>query len=125
MSGLVRERNDERDVSSTRYEQVIVGSVEQYLMGFKELGIDPPILCFLAIQGASGAHFRVDDCFAVGRHVVDRDPLVLPDITIDDLDGDIPTILRPVFDMVWNACGYLRSFNFDEHGKWKLQSLSL
>jgi hypothetical protein len=26
--------------------------------------------------------------------------------------------LRPLFDAVWNAAGWERSFNYDEKGKW-------
>jgi hypothetical protein len=31
---------------------------------------------------------------------------------------NMPTLLRPVFDAVWNAAGWERSFNYDENGKW-------
>lgn len=26
--------------------------------------------------------------------------------------------LKPVFDIVWNAAGYVRSLHYDEHGNW-------
>lgn len=43
---------------------------------------------------------------------------MLPERIIDDLRADSATILRPMFDLVWNASGFIRSFNFDSNGKW-------
>lgn len=117
-SNLIRSHSGQSEISSVQYEAMIIDSVTKYLSGFEAVGIAPPILCFLTIQGALGASFQVSSPLAVGHHRIDRDPLILPDVTIDDLSDPVPTILRPVFDMVWNACGYLRSFNYDDNGKW-------
>ena len=40
--------------------------------------------------------------------------LILPEIVIQDR-GELPKqVLRPVFDVVWNALGFVRSFNYDK-----------
>ena len=44
-------------------------------------------------------------------------PLFLPDYE-SYVDRDTPLVLRPCFDSIWNACGYAKSLNYDENGKW-------
>jgi hypothetical protein len=51
-------------------------------------------------------------------HSIDRDAVILPDVAIDSLDVDVPQVMKPIFDMIWNACGFPRSFNYDTSGKW-------
>lgn len=41
-----------------------------------------------------------------------------PEIVIEDSEIDVEKILKPWFDMVWNACVFSRSLNFDDSGKW-------
>jgi hypothetical protein len=51
---------------------------------------------------------------------IDRDALLLPDVIAEEFDVDVPKLLKPVFDGLWNACGYPRSLNYDDEGNWKL-----
>ena len=47
-----------------------------------------------------------------------EDMSILPEVVIQDR-GEIPEqVLRPVFDRVWNAFGFARSFNYDEQNNW-------
>ena len=49
---------------------------------------------------------------------IDRDILQLPETIVDSYDIEPKDILRPMFDLIWNACGFKRSHNFDEAGNW-------
>jgi hypothetical protein len=42
----------------------------------------------------------------------------LPEVVVDDFSANPQAILRPLFNMVWNAYGYPRAFSYDESGKW-------
>jgi hypothetical protein len=44
--------------------------------------------------------------------------VVLPEILIESETADLPRAFKPVFDMVWNAFGHLKSGNYDAAGKW-------
>jgi hypothetical protein len=57
-----------------------------------------------------------------GDSTIDRDMLLLPDVLIETYTPDMPTLLRPLFDAVWNAAGWERSINYDEKGKWTLRN---
>jgi hypothetical protein len=92
--------------------------VARLLNGLREVGVQPPIWGFLTITGVKGARIPTESDFGDENRSIDRDILLLPEFVIDDLGSDPATFLRPVFDLVWNASGFLRSFNFDPNGKW-------
>lgn len=101
------------------YEGDVVDGVTLYLTGYKKIGIIPPIAIGLSLLGCKGS------CLWTGSHCrgrvlpsIDRDAVILPDVVIDSLDVDVTQVMKPVFDMVWNACGYPRSLNYDEAGNW-------
>lgn len=49
---------------------------------------------------------------------IDRDMLPVAEVMIENFGGQPHTILRPIFDAVWNAAGWPRSMNYDEQGNW-------
>ncbi len=100
------------------YERTLLQDLGRFLKGFKELGINPPIWGFLTITGVKGARIPTRDYCADNLFVIDRDILTLPEFIIEDLDADPTKLLRPTFDLVWNASGFTGSFNFDKSGKW-------
>ncbi len=53
---------------------------------------------------------------------IDRSELVFPEILVDNHDADLFKVMRPILDMVWNACGILASPNYDAAGNWTLDS---
>jgi hypothetical protein len=44
--------------------------------------------------------------------------LILPETLVQDYTTPVGQILKPMFDLVWNACGYAGSRNFDADGNW-------
>jgi hypothetical protein len=49
---------------------------------------------------------------------IDKDVLLLPESLIETYDTEPKEILKPMFDLIWNTCGFNGSFNFDENGNW-------
>ncbi len=84
----------------------------------REIGIEPPVWCFMSLTGVKGARIPTDGYFRDEHRTIDRDLLMLPECVIQDLQTDAIEILKPMFDLVWNASGYARSFNFDVNGAW-------
>jgi len=91
---------------------------KRLLASLRGVGVQPPVWCFLTIAGVKGARIPTDDHFPDENRAIDRDTLMLPECVIDDLEVDSSVILRPMFDLVWNASGFTRSFNFDANAKW-------
>lgn len=103
------------------YEQTLTQEYQPFkrlLTSLSEIGVQPPVWCFLSITGVKGARIPTEDYFRDENRTIDRDVLMLPECIIDDLSTDSAMVLRPIFDLVWNASGFVRSFNFDSNGKW-------
>jgi hypothetical protein len=45
--------------------------------------------------------------------------LIIPEVMVENFDYDLAEIMRPIFDTVWNAAGYIASPNYDASGKFK------
>lgn len=113
-------RGDDKYIPSQAYEQNIIEALRSYLTALRELAVATPAYIFLALLGVAGHRFAVDNRRLGGRdhHYADRDALVLPELLIEDWTVDPAEVMRPLFDMVWNAFGYERSFNYDQNGHW-------
>jgi hypothetical protein len=119
ISDVVREENGEaKHLLAGYYERVLMEGVPRLMTGFRQVGVEPPLWGFLTISGVKGARISSNSDFGDEYRDIDRDSLFLPEFSVDDLGTDPATLLRPTFDLVWNASGFRRSFNFDEKRQW-------
>jgi hypothetical protein len=72
---------------------------------YEGAAIDPPFVAALTMVGAKGLTLAPHPERQSGRPL-DRDPLVLPPILIENLMGDPNLHLTPSFRMFWNAFGF-------------------
>jgi len=102
------------------YERELVESLPHYLSVLKVLNVELPVFIFLTLLGVKGYSMSYDRGMSpIERvHKIDRDILLLPEIFIESYDAIAEDILRPCFDSIWNACGFPRSLNYDDTGKW-------
>lgn len=102
------------------YEKELVTAVSKFLKAQKKLGVSAPIVIALSLVDVSGYHMTVDNSqrYSGKNHQIDRDSLMIPEIVLDDLDDDPTVFMKPIFDTIWNATGWEKSLNYDEHGKW-------
>jgi len=106
-------------IASVAYEKYLIEAVKSYSKGYKQLNLLPPVVISVALLGCKGSlMYTRDPFFSDEYHPIDRDTALLPDILIDSLDIDVPQVMKPIFDAVWNACGFSRSLNYDQDGKW-------
>jgi len=111
---------EEKNIPIYRIEQEIILKADLYLQLQKGMGINPPIICFLALLGAKGYEITDDSIrISLEIHPFDEEDLVLPKIVIENLDEDLKKIFKTSFDRIWNACGYPRSFQYNEKGKFE------
>lgn len=112
--------SDERSIASVAYERNILQALPRYLMGLREMEVEPPIYVFLSFVGVKGYQFGIDywNLGLSGPNTLERDIVTFPEIEMHDYLVDYSQAMRPLFDRVWNAFGYLRSFNYDDDGNW-------
>lgn len=122
-SGETPQREDIAFIVSKAYEAEVVKAIRNYFKEYKTLGIEAPIVISMALLGCKGACMWTDFASGLDSHPIDRDVVVLPEVTADSLDEEVPTIMKPIFDAVWNACGLPCSYNYTESGTWTLREL--
>ena len=106
-------------IPSVWYERELIDAVNRYLFLLQKLEVQPPFVVLLSLTGVKGFKMAVDSYrHSFEGQPIDRDVLINPEIIIEQFEGEKSQILRPIFDMVWNAAGWPRSMNYDENGEW-------
>lgn len=110
---------DKKFIPDIAFEKNLIDALNTYLSTLEGLGVVPPIFVFLALQGVKGYFIEYDKSRSIDElQKIDRDILLIPEVLIDNYKVSAEDVLRPCFNSIWNACGYLRSFNYDDKGKW-------
>lgn len=95
-------------IPSTALAVSLANAVQRYMKLAAILEIAPPVFVFAMLVGAKGLKFAVGTEFGVGyyeRGAIDRDQVFLPDVVIEDLNGNVEDIIRPLLDGLWQAAG--------------------
>jgi hypothetical protein len=83
-------------------------TLPKYLAALKLLGVQPPVFLGLTLFGISGYRIEMPGhpySFADKGLPIDRDSLILPDVTIETFESNLDEAMKPVFDSIWNAAG--------------------
>lgn len=116
---MLSAEREKKYIPSVAYELELIKSLREFLNLTKELEINMPMVIFLTLIGVKGYEMAVDKMlFRDEYYKIDKDILQLPETIIESFGIEPKNILRPMFDLVWNACGFKRSYNFDEVGNW-------
>lgn len=103
-------------------ENYVVRALRCYVQAYNKYSINFPVWICLSLIGVKDFRLLIDGVLpSCNYHPIDRNELVLPEIFIESPDIPCETMMKPVFDMIWQACGFKRSFNYDESGRWTLQ----
>ncbi len=100
------------------FENMILNDLSNSLEILKKLNLDPPFYCFISLLNMNNTDVRSirSELIFGPRHGIDRNELILPEFEISNFDTDLSTLLKPSFDMVWNAYDYKGSQCYDEEG---------
>jgi hypothetical protein len=111
--------DDNKMIPSVSYEQDLLTFSEKYIDVLESLGVPGPFYVSISLLGVKGFDMAVRrGSYRMEKHLIDKEDLILPSIMIENSDENFFEKLQPAFDLVWNACGYKRSFNYDDNGKW-------
>lgn len=109
----------QRFISSPLLEKALLEAVPRFLGIQKSLGVDVPFVVMLSLIGVRGYRLAVDnESWWLDRYYpLERDSLLLPEALADLYECDAADLLRPMFDTLWNACGYERWMNYSSQGQ--------
>ena len=115
-SSLAPWGSDNKFIPSQTYEQRLLRHLPQYLQTMREIGCGLPIFIGLSLTNVRGFCMATNSFHR--REVINQDTLILPEAEVTDYGADATAILKPLFDIIWNACGHPSSLNFDTAGNW-------
>jgi len=115
---LAHEYRGRKVIPSIAYEQAVFDYLPFCFQKLQELGCAAPVVVALTLTGVKGLQMGVDSYgFDIGQPI-NSNVLILPEAVVEDLTVPPGKILKPMFDLVWNACGYPTSKNFDVDSNW-------
>ncbi len=94
------------------YEETIINYLNQYLTILNSFWITAPFYVFLSFTWIKW--FTITERERWFNHIYTTEILEVPEMAIEHLNNDLNKLLKPMFDMVWNAFGYTRSFNYNK-----------
>ena len=111
---------EHKTISYIAYEEDTIGKVAKYLNLMKDLRVETPLLIMISLLGVKDWSMGCSSPFGGVRttpdRCIDRDVLMIPARMIEDYDEEASHILKPVFDTIWQACGFPYSSNYDKNG---------
>ena len=109
-------------IHSRTTEAYLIQTLPQYLDSLRVLQISAPVFLFMSLIGTTGYMFIVPDgpgsYYGHETATTDRYAITLPEVVMTDYGIEVDKLLRPAFDMIWNAFGYAGSPNFNAAGNW-------
>jgi len=106
-------------IPSVAWEKRMVEVFSSYVRALEGLNLPPPYVASVSLLGVRGFYMYVDPRYwgACGQ-AVDREHLLTDEVLIEDTGKPAGRLLRPLFDQVWNGCGWAASLNYDENRDW-------
>jgi len=110
-----------RIIPSIAYERDLLQYLGHCFELLRIMGSVPPVIVALTLLGVRGLQMA-SNRFGYNElsEPIAEDNLVLPEAWVEDVSMQPAKILKPMFDLVWNACGLPGSLNFDAQGNWKM-----
>ena len=84
---------------------------------YNDMGISTPIIISCSIINAVNFTIPTRDWYDIlGK--IDREILFIKNLYIEDFNEKPEIILKPIFDSIWNACGYKNCIAYDKSGNY-------
>jgi len=107
-------------IPSIAWEVRLIHALRNYLKTLRELNLPPPYVVSLSLINVRNYMMWVGPRYGNGSaKLIDRDHLLTNETLVESVDAKPESVLRPLFDQIWNACGWPKSINYDENGNWR------
>ena len=107
-------------------EDTILEALKRYLVLLAQVGVPVPLAVTVSLLGVKGyavqrsgpQPFLLPELAQRFDSSIGSETLLLPEIVLESYATDVERVLRPAFDVLWNASGYDGSPSYDAEGKW-------
>jgi hypothetical protein len=120
-ASLLRDHEGRKLIPGLALERHIFDVLPTYLRGLHDVGIPPPLVVMFTLEGVEGAVYAVrQHLFDESERILDRSLLCLPECVINEYATDIEyhRAVKPAFDALWNAAGFVSAQTFSADGQW-------
>jgi hypothetical protein len=103
------------------FANMIISSIRQYLGVLKSYNAGVPVYAVLSLCDVSRSFLRFvgpDGASWLNAGPLRHDLINLPSIVIESFGADVPGVMRPALNTLWNTFGFLRCDMYDGQGKW-------
>ena len=102
------------------FEQDVVRTLRSYLQTCAQLEAGYPIYVALSLCNARGCALLYDGggYWADSGVRLDEEVIALSECVVESPEADVPILMRPAFDIIWNAFGHFRSDKYNSDGRW-------
>jgi hypothetical protein len=115
---LAQDYHGKPTIPSAAYERYVYTYLPHCFQVLQQLGATVPVIVAVSLLGTRGLEMSVDRFAFEQSFPIAVDSLTLPETIVQDFSMQAGKILKPIFDLVWNACGMPASKNFDAEGNW-------
>lgn len=105
-------------IPSIAYERTILEYLPRSFKLLDIVGVSMPVMVALTLTGVKGLYMGTVSIWGEIGYPIESDTLVLPETIVETASTPVSQILKPIFDLIWNACGLRGSTNFDGSGNW-------
>jgi len=117
---LVATRTDQKILPMYLIEKKVMDQVKDCMVLLAELGFQPPVYAFLSLCGIKEYRVgRPDRMIFLEPEPIVVNEILLPEVVLDSFQTNIARAFRTVFDMIWNASGISKSFNFNDNDEFE------
>jgi len=114
---LLNHDPDEKIAFADEIETDLIKALKLYMRFFEKSSITLPAYIFLTITKSKGYALRNRKNYLFNLRLqakrVDRNILFLPEVEINNYKTDSSLMLKPIFDLMWNAFGFDRCQNYE------------
>jgi len=113
-------QGERQSIALTNVEQDVISGVDNILDELQRLSVPAPYYLMLSLVGVRGYSAPTNEWRGGPAYPHRSDKILLPEMTIDGplANDNSSTLLRPLFDLMWNAFGQYGSPNYDRDGKY-------
>lgn len=112
-------KQDNKQIPHRLYEIRLCAAFSRYMQTLQFLKVSTPIYVMVSLLSVKGYAMSLENhyAFRAEDEKIDRPDLIVPEIKVEQFDSDPRKVMKPIFDIIWNAAGHACSANYDNTGK--------
>lgn len=119
----------QKQIASLTFEDGLIKGLDNYIHVQRALGLESAFKVAVTLTGVEGYSMAADmriiiayglsEVLGGNQMYIRKDRLIVPPVVVTGNDQEPNTILRPIFDHIWNASGWRSSPYYDDAGRRK------